>query len=202
MSRIVDRYVIREIAKTCFGVTFVLLLILIGNQFARVLGRAAQERLTRDAVFELLWLSSIEYLTVLLPLALLLLHLGEDGGRLLAPHDADAGVGPHPQEPRFIGPAAHGIIAGPVRASYDQGELGHIRIRHGMHQLGSVLGDPSPELVEISQESAPASNNQENREGSQTCRKRNSHRYPNLGGRVYHISAVRGAKEIGPRGVQ
>jgi lipopolysaccharide export system permease protein len=70
VSRIVDRYVIREIAKTCFGVTFVLLLILVGNQFARVLGRAAQERLTRDAVFELLWLSSIEYLTVLLPLAL------------------------------------------------------------------------------------------------------------------------------------
>jgi lipopolysaccharide export system permease protein len=70
VSRIVDRYVIREVAKTCFGVTFVLLLILIGNQFARVLGRAAAERLTRDAVFELLWLSSIEYLTVLLPLAL------------------------------------------------------------------------------------------------------------------------------------
>ena len=70
MSRIVDRYVIREVARTCFGVTFVLLVILIGNQFARVLGRAAAERLTRDAVFELLWLSSIEYLTVLLPLAL------------------------------------------------------------------------------------------------------------------------------------
>lgn len=70
MSRIVDRYVIREIARTCFGVTFVLLLILVGNQFARVLGRAASERLTRDAVFELLWLTSIEYLTVLLPLAL------------------------------------------------------------------------------------------------------------------------------------
>lgn len=70
MSRIVDRYVIREVARTCFGVTFVLLIILVGNQFARVLGRAAAERLTRDAVFELLWLSSIEYLTVLLPLAL------------------------------------------------------------------------------------------------------------------------------------
>ncbi len=70
MSRIVDRYVIREIGRTCLGVTFVLLLILIGNQFARVLSRAAAERLTRDAVFELLWLSSLEYLTVLLPLAL------------------------------------------------------------------------------------------------------------------------------------
>jgi lipopolysaccharide export system permease protein len=70
MSRIVDRYLIREVAKTCFGVTLVLLIMLVGNQFARVLSRAAAERLTRDAVFELLWLSSIEYLTVLLPLAL------------------------------------------------------------------------------------------------------------------------------------
>lgn len=70
MNRIVDRYVIREIGRTCIGVTFVLLLILIGNQFARVLSRAAAERLTRDAVFELLYLSSLEYLTVLLPLSL------------------------------------------------------------------------------------------------------------------------------------
>ena len=69
MSRIIDRYVVREIARTSLGVTFVLLAILVGNQFARVLGRAASERLPRDAVFELMGLTTIEYLTLLLPLA-------------------------------------------------------------------------------------------------------------------------------------
>ena len=38
MFRILDRYIFREIASTWLGVTVVLLLILLTNQFARVLG--------------------------------------------------------------------------------------------------------------------------------------------------------------------
>ncbi|KPK61292.1 MAG: hypothetical protein AMJ59_02375 [Gammaproteobacteria bacterium SG8_31] len=69
MRRILDRYVVREVVRTCAGVTPVLLIILVGTQFARVLARAAAERLPRDVMFELMGLKTIEYLTVLVPLA-------------------------------------------------------------------------------------------------------------------------------------
>lgn len=55
--------------RTCAGVTPVLLIILVGTQFARVLARAAAERLPRDVMFELMGLKTVEYLTVLVPLA-------------------------------------------------------------------------------------------------------------------------------------
>jgi lipopolysaccharide export system permease protein len=70
LSRILDRYVVREILRTMSGVTPVLLVILVGTQFARVLARAASDRLPREAMFELMGLKTIEYLTVLLPLAM------------------------------------------------------------------------------------------------------------------------------------
>lgn len=69
MRRILDRYVVREVVRTCAGVTPVLLLILVGTQFARMLARAAAERLPRDVMFELMGLKTVEYLTVLVPLA-------------------------------------------------------------------------------------------------------------------------------------
>ncbi len=70
MGGILNRYVVREVVRTCAGVTPVLLVILVGTQFARVLARAANERLPREAMFELMGLKTVEYLTVLLPLAL------------------------------------------------------------------------------------------------------------------------------------
>ena len=45
MAGIIDRYVVREVARTFVGVTIVLMLILVGNQFVRVLTRAASDRL-------------------------------------------------------------------------------------------------------------------------------------------------------------
>lgn len=69
MTGIIDRYVVREVLRTCAGVTPVLLIILVGTQFARVLSRAAAERLPRDVMFQLMGLKTVEYLTVLLPLA-------------------------------------------------------------------------------------------------------------------------------------
>ncbi len=55
---------------TWLGVTGVLLFILVSNQFARVLGQAAAGNLPRDAVFLLLGLSTLNYLTVLVPIGL------------------------------------------------------------------------------------------------------------------------------------
>ena len=69
MTRIIDRYIIREVLKTAFGVTAILVLILVGNQLARVLGRAASDRLPKDAVLEFMGLSTLGYLGILIPAA-------------------------------------------------------------------------------------------------------------------------------------
>jgi len=72
MTRILDRYIFREITVTWFGVTAVLLLILLTNQFARVLGDVAKGKLPRDAAFDVIGLSAAQYLTVLVPIGLFL----------------------------------------------------------------------------------------------------------------------------------
>lgn len=72
MLRTLDRYILREITLTWAAVTGVLLFILISNQFARILGDAAAGKLPRDAVLALLGLTSLNYLTVLIPIALFL----------------------------------------------------------------------------------------------------------------------------------
>ncbi len=72
MTRILDRYIFREIATTWLGVTMVLLLILLTNQFARVLGDVAKGKLPKDAAFDVIGLSAVQYLTILLPIGLFL----------------------------------------------------------------------------------------------------------------------------------
>ncbi len=72
MIRILDRYIFREITMTWFGVTLVLLLILLTNQFARVLGDVAKGKLPKDAAFDVIGLSAAQYLTVLVPIGLFL----------------------------------------------------------------------------------------------------------------------------------
>jgi lipopolysaccharide export system permease protein len=72
MLRILDRYIFREIATTWLGVTMVLLLILLTNQFARVLGDVAKGRLPKDAAMEVIALSALQYLTILVPIGLFL----------------------------------------------------------------------------------------------------------------------------------
>src|SRR5574343_227476 len=68
-----------------------------------------------------------------------------DGGQhargLLPAHHADAGVGPHPEETRRIGAAAHAVVARAKTAADDDGELGHRRSGHGRDHLGAVAGD-------------------------------------------------------------
>ncbi len=72
MRRILDRYIFREIATAWLGVTLVLLTILLTNQFARVLGDVAKGRLPKDAAFDVIGLSAVQYLTVLIPISLFL----------------------------------------------------------------------------------------------------------------------------------
>lgn len=72
MRRILDRYIFREIAWTWLGVTMVLLLILLTNQFARILGDVAKGRLPKEAAFEVIGLSAAQYMTIIIPIGLFL----------------------------------------------------------------------------------------------------------------------------------
>lgn len=72
MSNILSRYLLRETAQTWLVVTIVLLLILLTNQFAQVLGQAAANKLPKDAVFMVMGLTSLQYLTILIPIGLFL----------------------------------------------------------------------------------------------------------------------------------
>jgi lipopolysaccharide export system permease protein len=72
MRRILDRYIFREIASTWLGVTMVLLLILLTNQFARILGDVAQGKLPKDAAIDVIALSGAQYLTIIIPIGLFL----------------------------------------------------------------------------------------------------------------------------------
>src|SRR5450830_1391533 len=66
---------------------------------------------------------------------------GQHGGGLLAAHDGNARVGPHPQEARRVGAAAHAVVAGAEAAADDDGELRHGGRGHGRDHLGAVAGD-------------------------------------------------------------
>jgi len=72
MLRILDRYIFREIAQTWMAVTMVLLFILLTNQFARVLGDVAKDKLPKDAIFQIIGLTGLQYLTILVPIGLFL----------------------------------------------------------------------------------------------------------------------------------
>jgi len=72
MRRILDRYIFKEIATTWLAVTIVLLMILLTNQFARVLGDVAKGKLPKGAAIDVIGLSAVQYLTVLVPIGLFL----------------------------------------------------------------------------------------------------------------------------------
>ncbi len=57
---------------TWLAVTGVLLVILLTNQLARVLQRAAENQYPQSVVLELIWLGALQNLTVLMPIGLLL----------------------------------------------------------------------------------------------------------------------------------
>ncbi len=67
-----DRYLLREVTWTFVAVTGVLLVVLLSNQFARVLGQAAANGFPADIVLTLIGLTTLQQLTVLLPIGLFL----------------------------------------------------------------------------------------------------------------------------------
>jgi len=72
VAQILSRYILRETLGTWLGVTTVLLVILLTNQVATVLARAAEQGFPRDVVLGLVWFGAISNLSVLLPVGLLL----------------------------------------------------------------------------------------------------------------------------------
>jgi lipopolysaccharide export system permease protein len=67
-----DRYLLREVAQTSVAVTGVLLVVLLSNQLARVLGQAAQSEFPGGVVLALIGLTTLQQLTVLVPIGLFL----------------------------------------------------------------------------------------------------------------------------------
>jgi lipopolysaccharide export system permease protein len=67
-----DRYLLREVALTFVAVTGVLLIVLLSNQFARVLGQAVQNEFPAGVVLTLIGLTTLQQLTVLVPIGLFL----------------------------------------------------------------------------------------------------------------------------------
>lgn len=67
-----ERYLLREVGWTSLAVTGVLVVILLSNQLARVLGQAAQSSFPAEIVLELIGLTTLQQLTVLLPIGLFL----------------------------------------------------------------------------------------------------------------------------------
>ena len=69
---LINRYIFREAFGAWLIVTLVLFVILMSNQFAEILDDAATNQLPKDAVFAVLSLTSLRYITVLTPLGLFL----------------------------------------------------------------------------------------------------------------------------------
>lgn len=72
MLRVIDRYLLKEVALNWLAVTLVLWVIVLSNRLAGYLGEAAAGKLPGAVIFTLLGLKSIDYLVVLLPLTLYL----------------------------------------------------------------------------------------------------------------------------------
>ena len=89
MFRILDRYIFREVAQSWLGVTMVLLAILLTNQFARVLGDVAKDRFPKEAIFQIIGLTALQYLTILIPIGLFRMSINRVmGGAFLAAYVA------------------------------------------------------------------------------------------------------------------
>ena len=72
MLRILDRYILREVATSCLSVSGVLLAIMLTDQVARVLERAAENQFPRGVVLKLIMLGAVQSLSLVIPVALLL----------------------------------------------------------------------------------------------------------------------------------
>ena len=94
---IIQRYIVREIMSTFSATLFVLLLIIVGNTFVRLLGKVSGGGLPLDALGKLVFLGSINGLIKLAPIALLI-GMMLAFGRFYRDHEISAmnsaGMGP------------------------------------------------------------------------------------------------------------
>ena len=72
LGNIFSRYVLREVVTAWVVVTLVLLVILLANEVVSVLERAAANQYPQSVVLELIGLGALQYLSILLPVGLLL----------------------------------------------------------------------------------------------------------------------------------
>jgi lipopolysaccharide export system permease protein len=72
LGKIIGRYILREVVVTSTLVTSVLLVVLLANQVAVVLERAAVNQFPQSVVLQLIWLGALQNLSVLVPVGLLL----------------------------------------------------------------------------------------------------------------------------------
>ena len=94
---IIQRYIVKEIMSTFTATLFVLLLIIVGNTFVRLLGKVSGGGLPIDALGKLVFLGSINGLIKLVPIALLI-GMMLAFGRFYRDHEISAmhssGMGP------------------------------------------------------------------------------------------------------------
>jgi lipopolysaccharide export system permease protein len=72
LGRLLERYILREMIASALAVTLVLMLILLTNEGARVLSRAADNQYPHDVVFALIGLGALQHLPIFVPIGLLL----------------------------------------------------------------------------------------------------------------------------------
>ncbi|MGH8503465.1 MAG: LPS export ABC transporter permease LptF [Gammaproteobacteria bacterium] len=72
MRSVLDRYLVREISLTLFAAASVLVLVIFGNLFVRLLAQATEAQIPPDVILPLLVLGGIESLILLMPVSLLL----------------------------------------------------------------------------------------------------------------------------------
>ncbi|HEY6482082.1 MAG TPA: LPS export ABC transporter permease LptF [Steroidobacteraceae bacterium] len=72
LGKILGRYILREVVTASVVVTGVLLIILLANQVAVVLERAAVNQFPRGVVLQLIGLGALQNLSILIPVGLLL----------------------------------------------------------------------------------------------------------------------------------
>lgn len=72
MGRILDRYILKEVLANWLVVTGVLLAIVLTNQMARVLARAAENQYPQQMVLKLIGLGALQDVSIIMPIGLLI----------------------------------------------------------------------------------------------------------------------------------
>ncbi len=96
--KILERYLFLEAGRTWLAVTAVLMAIMLSTRFARFLAEAAKGTIPPDLLWKVVVLSSLQYLTILTPISLLLgsmLALGRmyRDSEIAAMHACGVGMG-------------------------------------------------------------------------------------------------------------